>query len=222
MNTESILFFLILGVIIGIPFLIIYIPIVLAKFRAKSFGLDLNWSEALIVRHNSTKEFLLSIKEIRSLTEVSILSLQAHFLAGGNLENVKQRIVELQKRKLEVTFSILSAIDLTGKDLKTEIINAETKKLVHIDGLRNAKIEINYTVQYKYSFPNSVFKAERDEELKTKIKDKIVTFLSSWEESDPFKTEHFLRNTILSIGYWENELRVILLNQEFEIKKISS
>jgi uncharacterized protein YqfA (UPF0365 family) len=76
------------------------------------------------------------------LTDVPIERLTNHFLAGGNLENIKNGISELQRRNKEVSFSMLAAIDLTGRDLKTEINNADIKETVIINGLTNGKLKL--------------------------------------------------------------------------------
>jgi hypothetical protein len=48
-----------------------------------------------------------------------------------------------------------------------------------------------------------------------------MTFLRSWEDTDPIKTEFFIRENILPIGYWESDLKGLLIKQEFSIKNNS-
>ena len=116
---------------------------------------------------------------------------------------------------------MLAAIDLTGRDLKTEINNADVKETVIINGLTNGKIEVDYKASYTYDFPNSVFGEKSVENLSQKIRVKLMTFLGSWEDTDSIKTEFFLRENILPIGYWESDLKRILVKQEFSIKNNS-
>lgn len=121
-------------------------------------------------------------------------------------------------RKKDVDFAILSAIDLTGKDLKTEIQKAETVESIEILELKNDNVEITYKANYKYSFPNLVWLDKSNENTISKVKDKSNTFLKGWEETDVFKTESFIRENILSIGFLESELKGILINHEFRIR----
>ncbi len=196
-------------------------PIYFAKYRAKSFGLELTKDEALIVQNGFCikKDFLVGAKGILDLKQVQIEKLVNHYLAGGNLENVRRGILELQKRQKDVDFATLSAIDLAGKDLKYEIKNSDIESSIEIKDLSNGKITIRYRANYKYVFPNSVWIEDLNENLAPKIKNKLSMFLSSWEETDVFKTESFIRQNILPISFWESELEGVLVGQKIEIRK---
>ena len=224
MNTSLILVFsLLLAFFAGALLLLKILPIFIARQRAKVLGLELSWKESSVVQKNfcNKQEFFIGAKEILELTDVPIERITNHFLAGGNLENIKNGISELQRRNKEVSFSMLAAIDLTGRDLKTEINNADVKETVIINGLTNGKIEVDYKASYTYDFPNSVFGEKSVENLSQKIRVKLMTFLGSWEDTDSIKTEFFLRENILPIGYWESDLKRILVKQEFSIKNNS-
>ncbi|WP_162054536.1 flotillin-like FloA family protein [Pontibacter pamirensis] len=222
MNTDFILLVLILLTFFGGGlWLVKQFPIYFAKYRAKSFGLELTKDEALIVQNGFCikKDFLVGAKGILDLKQVQIEKLVNHYLAGGNLENVRRGILELQKRQKDVDFATLSAIDLAGKDLKYEIKNSDIESSIEIKDLSNGKITIRYRANYKYVFPNSVWIEDLNENLAPKIKNKLSMFLSSWEETDVFKTESFIRQNILPISFWESELEGVLVGQKIEIRK---
>jgi len=222
MNVDSILLILILLIFFGgVLWLVRNFPIYFAKYKAKSFGLELTKEEALIVQKGFCikKDFFTGAKGIMELKQIPIERLVTHYMAGGNLGNVRRGILELQKRQKDVDFATLSAIDLAGKDLKHEIENSEVEKSIEIKDLSNGKIAISYRANYKYVFPNSVWIEDFNENLASKIKNKLSKFLSSWEETNVFKTESFIRQNILPISFWESELDGILIGQKIEIRK---
>lgn len=196
-------------------------PVYFAKYRAKSFGLELSKEEASIIQQGFClkKDFLQGAKEILDLKQIPIEKLVTHYLAGGNLQNISRGIAELQKRQREINFTELSAIDLTGKDLKFEIENSGLERSIEINGLSNGKLFIDYKADYKHIFPYSVWIEDSTEDLTSKIQDKLSTFLRTWDETDIFKTESFIRQNILPISFWESESRVALIGQEIEIRK---
>lgn len=222
MNADFILLILILlTFFVGCLWLVKHFPIYFAKYRAKSYGLELTKDEALVVQKGFCikKDFLAGAKGILDLKQVPIERLVTHYLAGGSLENVRRGILELQKREKEVDFTTLSAIDLAGKDLKHEIESSNIEKSIEIKDLSNGRITISYRANYKYVFPDSVWIEETNENLVQKIKNKLSTFLRGWEETDAFKTELFIRQNILPIGLWESELDGVLIGQDIEIRK---
>jgi hypothetical protein len=222
MNTDIIILVLILLAFFGVLFWFVkQFPIYFAKYRAKSFGLELSKEEASIVQQGFClqKDFLKGAKAILDLKQIPIERLVTHYLAGGNLQNISNGILELQKRQREVNFNDLSAIDLMGKDLKFEIENSGLEKSIEINGLTNGRLLIDYKADFKYNFPYSVWFEDSSETLTPRIKEKLNTFLKTWDETDEFKTESFIRQNILPISFWESELRGALVGQEIKIRK---
>jgi hypothetical protein len=223
MNADFIILLLILLAFFGGLLLFVkQFPIYFAKYRAKSFGLELSKEEASYVQKGFClqKEFLKGAKAILDLKPIPIEKLVTHHLAGGNLQNISNGIIELQKRQKEVNFNDLSAIDLMGKDLKYEIENSGLENSIEINGLTNGKLTINYKANFKCNFPYSVWFEDPSENLTPRINDKLNTFLRTWEETDVFKTESFIRQNILPINFWERELGGALVSQEIKVKKL--
>lgn len=90
--------------------------------------------------------------------------------------------------------------------------------MVQTDELENLNTKISITATYKFGFPESIWADKEQNQIQIKIQEKILRFLKSWEETDPFKTEIFLRENILNIAFWEKELRVILIQQDITVK----
>lgn len=213
----SILIFLFIGLILFVN----RAPVYFAKHRAKTFGLDLTIEEANIVKRNFCikKEFFEGVKGIWEQHKIPIEKLANHYLASGNLSNIQEGITELKRRNKNVDFSILSAIDLTGNNLKSEIIACDIEWLLKTSELENDSLIISVEAKYKYDFPESIWADKQPEKIQRKIEEKLVRFLISWEHSDPSKTEQFLRDNILNIDFWETEIKVVLVHQNISSTK---
>lgn len=216
MNWDLMIFLIIL--ICFFAGLILFVkkgPVYFAKYRAKTFGLSLTIEEAEIVQKNFCikKEFFEGVKGIWKEHKIPIEKLANHYLASGNLYNIQEGIKELKNRNRNIDFNILSAIDLAGKDLKSEIIACDNDWLLKTNELENDSLKLLLEAKYKFGFPESIWADKQPEEIQRNIEEKIARFLNSWENSEPLKTEQFLRENILNIDFWEKELRVILIQQ---------
>jgi hypothetical protein len=223
MNVDFIILLLILLAFFGGLFWFVkQFPIYFIKYRAKAFGLELSKEEASFVQKGFClqKDFLKGAKSILDLKPIPIEKLVIHYLAGGNLQNISNGIIEWQKRQKEVNFNDLSAVDLMGKDLKYEIENSGFENSIEVNGLTNGKLIIDYKANFKYNFLYSVWVENPSENLTPTIKDKLNTFLRTWEETDEFKTESFIGQNILPINFWERELGGALANQDIKVKKL--
>jgi hypothetical protein len=216
MNWDLIIFLSILILFfIGLILFVKRGPVYFARHRAKTFGLDLTIEEAEIVQKSFCikKEFFEGVKGIWKLHKIPIEKLANHFLASGNLSNIQEGIKELKSRNRNVDFNILSAIDLAGRDLKSEITACDHEWLLKTNELENDSLKLILEAKYKFGFPESIWADKQPEEIQRKIEEKIARFLNSWENSEPLKTEQFLRENIMNIDFWEKELRVVLIQQ---------
>jgi hypothetical protein len=219
---SSILKVIIILFFVAVILIVAYLPRFIIKLRAHKFGLELSLSDAHIIQNCqcANNDFFKDAMEIRELIDISIIQLATHELSSGDLTNVKNGIIELKKRGKDVDISTLFAIDLAGKDIQTEIVEAEEIRSIVVDSLRNKILKIDYYVTYKYDFPNSVFTDKKNEIIVQKIKTKLETFLKDWSETNVFKTESFIRENILSNDFWERELRGLIVKQEYKIETI--
>jgi uncharacterized protein YqfA (UPF0365 family) len=220
MNTDIIILITILIIFFGLLlFSVYYLPRLIIKLRAKANGLIIDLNQASIIQkcYCVNKEFFRNTKAIWELEPVSIEQLATHVLASGNLRNIREGILELKKQNLEVDFSILSALDLTNIDIRTEVLKSKEIHSINIENIRNNNLNIHYKITFRESFPNLVWSGKSDESKKKAIETKLDTFLNCWHESDPIKTEHFIRENILSIEYLEKEIGSIIESQEYKI-----
>lgn len=118
------------GLVIAAVFAAVYfLPTMLTKWKASALGLNLTFEQARNITKSycNQTEFLMDVKDIWFWADIPIDKLISHFHAKGNLKNLKEGIIEMKQKKINVDFSILAAFDLAGRDLKEEIKKAEKK-----------------------------------------------------------------------------------------------
>lgn len=222
MRPDLIIFITILIFFFVLLFLFVfYAPRILIKFRAKSFGINIDLNQAAVIKKCScaNRKFFNNVKAIWNLEHIPIEKLALHEVASGNLTNIKNGISELKAQNIPVDFSIISAIDLTRHDIKTEIRRSQELRTISVSNLTNNLLTIDYQITFSLGFPHSVWNEKTDETRKTQIKNKLEIFLKSWNEIDIIKTENFIRENILSMGYLEKEVGSLIENQSYAINK---
>ena len=126
MNTAIIigLFGLFIGSILAT---VHFLPTLITKWRASILGLNLTIGQARTVTNNfcNKRDFLLNVKEIWFWTDIPIEKLTFHYLAKGDLTNLRDGIIEMKQKNREIDFQTLTTFDLAGRNLKSEIKKAE-------------------------------------------------------------------------------------------------
>lgn len=175
MNWDLTVFLLILfSLFIGLILFVKKGPIYFAKYRANTFGLGLTMEEAEIVQKMFCirKEFFEGVKGIWEQHKIPIEKLTNHYLANGNLDNIKEGIKELKIRNRNIDFNILSAIDLAGMNLKSEIIACDQEQFVQTQKQANDSLKISIEAKYKFGFPESIWVDKQPEQIQRKIEKK--------------------------------------------------
>ena len=125
-NLIILIFLLVLffTLIFGLVYLI---PIVFAKYRAKSFGLEIDFRNAKILAKDKClqNDFLIGLREIWDIYPFDLRKLTHQYLAGGDLQNIKNGLIEFENRNKEPNEWFLITFDLAKRDLKEEIVKAE-------------------------------------------------------------------------------------------------
>jgi uncharacterized protein YqfA (UPF0365 family) len=96
-------------------------------FVAYRVGLKLSFKKAagLTIRRITSRDFFLNVKEIQEWSDIPMHDLEIHYLAGGNMGNLKNGIALMAKKNRPIDFKVLSAFDFAGRNLKEEIEKAE-------------------------------------------------------------------------------------------------
>ena len=62
---------------------------------------------------------------------INISELEAHYLAGGNVNNVVDALIAAQKANIELTFEMATAIDLAGRDVLEAVQVSVNPKVIN-------------------------------------------------------------------------------------------
>lgn len=122
-------------VIVGLLILILgsiilffyFLRILFAVIIAKRQGLNLSMKQARFLwKHLCLrKDFLIGVREIWSLYPMPLEKLTMHYLAGGNLKNIKIGLYEFSIRNKKPDIWFLTTFDLAKRNLVEEIEKAE-------------------------------------------------------------------------------------------------
>ncbi len=104
-----------------------FLPIVFAKYRAKAFGMHIDFKNAKILAKDKClqKDFLIGLREIWVIYPFDLSKLTTQYLAGGDLQNIKNGLIEFKNHNKEPNEWFLTTFDLAKRDLKEEITKAE-------------------------------------------------------------------------------------------------
>jgi uncharacterized protein YqfA (UPF0365 family) len=110
-----------IAVIIVLFFLILYYVPVILWFSALVTGVRISLLQLALMRIRKVPPSII----VRAMIEAHKAGLQgikrdeleAHFLAGGHVENVVHALVSASKANIELTFQMGTAIDLAGRDV---------------------------------------------------------------------------------------------------------
>ena len=70
------------------------------------------------------------IKAVKAGMEMDTAQLEAHFLAGGNVDRVIDALIAAERAGIELNFSRAAAIDLAGRDVKEAVMVSVTPKVI--------------------------------------------------------------------------------------------
>ncbi|MCH8567084.1 MAG: hypothetical protein LAT67_02415 [Balneolales bacterium] len=165
--------------------------------------------------------------------DVSVENLQLHAVSGGNpLEVVEAHIYILKKARsvpsLKVGFKQLCLIDLSSKNLKQAIEEAEKLSKIQINGeLEFSGFTYRYDLMATYRRPlmsvafDTFTGKEIDRELKRKIEDvrRYHKELIRVSAGDANGLRKHLLHTVLRPEFWERNFRLLLHEQELKLQK---
>ncbi|NLW24093.1 MAG: flotillin-like protein FloA [Clostridia bacterium] len=70
------------------------------------------------------------IKAVKAGLDLDTSKLEAHYLAGGNVDRVVDALIAAQRAGIELNFSRAAAIDLAGRDVKDAVKVSVTPKVI--------------------------------------------------------------------------------------------
>lgn len=109
------------AVIIVLFFVILYYVPVILWFSALVTGVRISLLQLVLMRIRKVPPSIIVRAMIEAhkagLQTIKRDELEAHFLAGGNIENVVHALVSASKANIDLTFQMGTAIDLAGRDV---------------------------------------------------------------------------------------------------------
>jgi uncharacterized protein YqfA (UPF0365 family) len=123
-------------VILGVAGLIIFI--VLVSFfqlwlQAALSGASVSFGALVgmrLRRVNPSTIVLSRINAVKAGLNLSILDLESHYLAGGNVVRVVQALIAASKANIQLTFKQATAIDLAGRDVLEAVRTSVHPKVI--------------------------------------------------------------------------------------------
>ena len=70
------------------------------------------------------------IKAVKAGLDMDTAKLEAHYLAGGNVDKVIDALIAAERAGIELNFSRAAAIDLAGRDVKEAVMVSVTPKVI--------------------------------------------------------------------------------------------
>ncbi|HQN92647.1 MAG TPA: flotillin-like FloA family protein, partial [Prolixibacteraceae bacterium] len=145
--TQLPIFLLIVGAVILLFIFLYFIPIGI-WFSALVSGVRISLMQLFLMRFRKVPPGVITRAMIEAhkagLGFVKRDELEAHYLAGGHVENVVHALVSADKANIELTFKMATAIDLAGRDVldavrmsvNPKVINTPPVSAVAKDGIQ--------------------------------------------------------------------------------------
>lgn len=134
-------------VIVLIMLLLYFVPFIL-WFSALVSGVSINLVQLILMRFRKVPPGIIVRTMIEAhkagLKMVKRDELEAHYLAGGHVENVVHALVSAEKANIDLSFKMATAIDLAGRDVleavrmsvNPKVINTPPVSAVAKDGIQ--------------------------------------------------------------------------------------
>ena len=144
---ELSLFLIVIGVIIFIFIIFYFVPIPL-WFSALVSGVKISLLQLFLMRFRKVPPGIIVRGMIEAhkagLSFIKRDELEAHYLAGGHVENVVHALVSAEKANIDLSFKMATAIDLAGRDVleavrmsvNPKVINTPPVSAVAKDGIQ--------------------------------------------------------------------------------------
>lgn len=148
MDELSVGFFGLVAVIVVLFIIILYYVPVLLWFSALVSGVRISLLQLVLMRIRKVPPQVIVRAMIEShkagIQSVSRDELEAHYLAGGHVEQVVHALVSASKANIDLSFQMATAIDLAGRDVfeavqmsvNPKVINTPPVTAVAKDGIQ--------------------------------------------------------------------------------------
>lgn len=129
---EASLFVLALFALVIFGFIVYFVPVGL-WIAAYSSGAYVSIGTLIAMRLRRVPPSIIvksRISSVKAGLSISVDELEAHYLAGGNVERVVNALISADKAELEITFARATAIDLAGRDVLEAVQMSVNPKVI--------------------------------------------------------------------------------------------
>lgn len=129
---EASLFVLALFALVIFGFIVYFVPVGL-WIAAYSSGAYVGIGTLIAMRLRRVPPSIIvksRISSVKAGLSISVDELEAHYLAGGNVERVVNALISADKAELEITFARATAIDLAGRDVLEAVQMSVNPKVI--------------------------------------------------------------------------------------------
>lgn len=129
---EASLFVLALFALVIFGFIVHFVPVGL-WIAAYSSGAYVGIGTLIAMRLRRVPPSIIvksRISSVKAGLSISVDELEAHYLAGGNVERVVNALISADKAELEITFARATAIDLAGRDVLEAVQMSVNPKVI--------------------------------------------------------------------------------------------
>ncbi len=124
---------IIVGAIIGLWIILYFIPLGL-WFSALISGVRISLLQLILMRWRKVPPTVIvraMIEGTKAGLHLNRNSLEAHFLAGGKVEQVVHALVSASKANIDLSFQMATAIDLAGRDVFNAVQMSVNPKVIN-------------------------------------------------------------------------------------------
>jgi uncharacterized protein YqfA (UPF0365 family) len=147
MNSPVVILIILCGVIVFISLFLSFIPVTLwisalaANVKVSIFNLI-----GMRLRRVAPKRILFPlIKATKAGIDISVNELEAHYLAGGNVDQVVDALIAAHRADFKLPFERAAAIDLAGRDVLEAVkmsVNPRVIETPNVSGVAKDGIEL--------------------------------------------------------------------------------
>ncbi len=136
---------------------------------------------------------------------ITIVQLETHFMAGGDVESVIKALITAHSAKLDLTIDLAKAIDLSGSNVVEAVETCVTPKIIDVTGIAavcqdGIEVIANVKVTVKTDIRNLVGGA-REETIIARVGKGIVSCVGAAETyNDLLEDPSLIAETIQAMG----------------------
>ena len=138
-----------------LAFLVFVLPVIGLWVRATFSGVKVKvWGDLVGMRLRRvppSQVVLTYISAAKASIEMNCSILEAHYLAGGSMQNVVRALIAADKANIALTFQQAAAIDLAGRNIVDAVQTSVNPKVIDCPGASSANGMLDAAIRHPVS-----------------------------------------------------------------------